>query len=776
MTLVSVVWPRRAFVAALACLLLLASSASAFVSQNYSWKNVQIQGGGFVPGIVFNQTQPNLIYARTDIGGAYRWDQVAGAWIPLNDWVGWNNWGYLGCVSIATDPVNPNNVYAAVGMYTNGWDPNNGAILRSTDQGATWSGTVLPFTLGGNMPGRGMGERLVIDPNKNSVLYFAAPTGNGLWRSSDSGVTWSQVTSFPNAGNYVQDATDPNNYLTKTPGVVWVTFDPRTGSAGNATQTIYVGVADLQNSLYRSTDGGATWSRVAGQPTGFMAHHGVLDPVNGFLYLSYNNNAGPYDGSLGDVWKFATATGGWTRISPVPSTDPNNDYFGYGGLTIDRQHPTTIMVSALNSWWPDSIIWRSLDGGATWSKIWDWTRYPSYSTRYVMDITACPWLKLPPKPVAPGGRPGPTLPNPGVGWMIESLEIDPFNSNRVMWGTGETLYCSNNLTVWDGSTTSQITIQPLAKGIEETAVLDLVSPPSGAPLLSALGDIGGFMHGNITVVPSTCWTPIAGTNRSIDFAELSPSYVVRCGDGDNSNGEYDVAVSTNGGSSWTATTAQPAGVTGGGTIAVSATGGGKIVWSPSGAGVQYSTTGGTGRTPWKVSSGIPAGASVRSDRVNASKFYGFANGVFYVSLNGGASFAPTAATGLPTTAQFKAVPGREGDIWLAGNGPTGVYGLWHSTNSGASFVRLSTVDQADTVGFGKAAAGQSYPAVFVSAQIGGIRGIFRSDDTGLNWIRINDDQHQYGMTSACITGDPRIYGRVYLGTNGRGILYADPAP
>lgn len=46
----------------------------------------------------------------------------------------------------------------AVGMYTNEWDPNPGAILRSTDKGETWEETVLPFKVGGNMPGRGMGE------------------------------------------------------------------------------------------------------------------------------------------------------------------------------------------------------------------------------------------------------------------------------------------------------------------------------------------------------------------------------------------------------------------------------------------------------------------------------------------------------------------------------------------------------------------------------------------------------------------------------------------
>lgn len=43
-------------------------------------------------------------------------------------------------------------------MYTIDWDPNDGSILRSTDQGATWSETVLPFKVGGNMPGRGVGE------------------------------------------------------------------------------------------------------------------------------------------------------------------------------------------------------------------------------------------------------------------------------------------------------------------------------------------------------------------------------------------------------------------------------------------------------------------------------------------------------------------------------------------------------------------------------------------------------------------------------------------
>jgi hypothetical protein len=738
-----------------------ANPVSAAPADSYSWKNVAIGGGGFVDGIVFNQGQANLIYARTDIGGAYRWNQSSSSWTPLLDWVGTNNWGYNGVVSLATDAVDPTRVYAAVGMYTNDWDPNNGAILRSTNQGATWSATPLPFKLGGNMPGRGQGERLSIDPNRNSTLYFGAPSGHGLWRSTDSGVTWAQVTSFPNPGNYVQQAGDA--YLGDNQGVLWVDFDKTTGTAGNATQTIYVGVADKNNPVYRSTNGGSTWSAVPGAPTGYLPHQGVLDTVNHQLYIATSDTGGPYDGAKGDVWKYGTATGTWTQISPIPSSS-TDDYFGYSGLTIDRQHPNTIMVATQISWWPDAIFFRSTDGGATWTRIWDFASYPSRTTRYTLNVTSEPWLTF-------GAAPADPVPSPKLGWMNESVSIDPFNSNRMMYGTGATLYGTNNLTNWD--TGGQITITPMVTGLEETAALDLISPPTGAPLLSALGDIGGFVHTSLTSVPAMMYTqPNLGSTTSIDFAELNPATIVRSGNVDTtaSPGVTRAGFSTNSGGSWFQASSEPGGVTAGGTIAESANAS-ATVWSPTGAQVSYSTTYGSS---WTGSSGIPSGAQVRSDRVNPAKFYGFNAGTFYVSTNSGASFTATAATGLPSSGNvyFKAVAGHEGDIWLAGGTGT-TYGLWHSTNSGASFTKLANVDQADNVGFGKAAPGQTYPALYIVAQVGGVRGVFRSDDSGTNWVRINDDQHQYGNIGGAITGDPRIYGRVYLGTNGRGVLYAD---
>lgn len=137
---------------------------------NYTWNKANTgAGGGYIPAIIFNQSEKDLIYTRTDMGGAYRWDPKTNSWIGLSDWVGYDNWNLLGCESLATDPVETNRVYIASGTYTNDW-AGNGAILRSTDKGDTWEKTDLPFKIGGNMPGRSMGERLVIDPM--IIKYF----------------------------------------------------------------------------------------------------------------------------------------------------------------------------------------------------------------------------------------------------------------------------------------------------------------------------------------------------------------------------------------------------------------------------------------------------------------------------------------------------------------------------------------------------------------------------------------------------------------------------
>jgi len=85
---------------------------------------------------------------------------------------------------------------------------------------------------------------------------------------------------------------------------------------------------------------------------------------------------------------------------------------------------------------------------------------------------------------------------------------------------------------------------------------------------------------------------------------------------------------------------------------------------------------------------------------DGKKFYAFYNGKFYISTDGGLTFTDTKAPQLPKSVnKIKAVPGKEGHVWLAAREG----GLWRSTDGGYTFEKLSNVDTAHVVGFGKAA-------------------------------------------------------------------------
>src|SRR5579875_1452170 len=161
----------------------------------YLWKNVQIVGGGFVDGVIFHPTAAGVRYARTDMGGAYRWNQKTSRWQPILDWVPYKDVNLMGIESIAVDPSDPRRVYLACGTYTNATTPN-GAILRSDDGGRSFQRTNVPFKFGGNEDGRGNGERLAVDPRAGRILVLGT-RHDGLWRSADYGANWTKVASFP---------------------------------------------------------------------------------------------------------------------------------------------------------------------------------------------------------------------------------------------------------------------------------------------------------------------------------------------------------------------------------------------------------------------------------------------------------------------------------------------------------------------------------------------------------------------------------------------------
>ena len=241
------------------------------------------------------------------------------------------------------------------------------------------------------------------------------------------------------------------------------------------------------------------------------------------------------------------------------------------------------------------------------------------------------------------------------------------------------------------------------------------------------------------------------------------------------------AFSTDGGTTWArfATTPAAASSSAGSSIAVSADGA-TLIWDtpantratpPAAGGPQFSRDHGA---TWTASAGIGAIRPVFADRVNPSKFYGYdgAMGRLYVSTDGGATFALAApvSTALRGTGRPRATPGIEGDVWLVTTA-----GLSHSVDSGVTFAPVPAATATVALGQGKAAPGKTYPALYLIGTANQAAGIYRSDDTGATWTRIDDAQHLWA-TAVTLTGDPRLYGRVYVGTNGRGILYGDMAP
>jgi xyloglucan-specific exo-beta-1,4-glucanase len=99
-------------------------------------------------------------------------------------------------------------------------------------------------------------------------------------------------------------------------------------------------------------------------------------------------------------------------------------------------------------------------------------------------------------------------------------------------------------------------------------------------------------------------------------------------------------------------------------------------------------------------------------------------------------------------------------------------GLTYTTNSGTSWTTVPNVTYCRAVGFGKAATGAIYPAVYIWGTVSGVKGIFRSTNQGASWTRINDDAHEWGGVGNgnFVMGDLNVYGRAYMATVGRGLV------
>ncbi len=413
------------------------------------------------------------------------------------------------------------------------------------------------------------------------------------------------------------------------------------------------------------------------------------------------------------------------------------------------------MVAALNCWWPDEQIFRSLDGGSTWSPIWAWNSYPSEYLYYTYDVSNAPWLIDSTDTDAFVSK---------IGWMVEALVIDPFDSNHWLYGTGETIYGSHDLLKWD--TVHNVTLKSLAVGIEETAVRGLISPPGGPALLSVHGDVGGFYHSSLTVSPSASFhNPTYGTTDDIDYAGNTPADIVRSGESDTA---ISVSTSSDFGKTWSqyygaSTSTAPSNVAysaNGDTILLSSTANGTLV-------SRYSAT-------FSAVSSLPAGAAIASDKRNNSYFYGGSGNAFYVSSDIGVTFTKTATLGTSTSvSKIRVHPSVAGDVWVTTDA-----GFFHSIDFGSTFTQISSGSVVAGYSFdlGAPSATGGYPVIYGFFNINSVVALYKTEDKGTNWYLISDATHGFGAGSANVVGaDISNYGKVYVGTNGRGIFYGTPS-
>lgn len=859
-------------------------------------ESVQIVGGGYIDGIFFHPKQQDLRYVRTDVGGAYRWVQSpqatkgaaptcpgyfksdgtptaaqgnngeflqCGSWTPLLDFLGRANNGDMGVESIGLDPSDPMRLYLSTGLNYNN-DPNQqNHFYLSGDQGNTFTQVNAPFPINGNDNGRDAGERFAVDPNLGAIIYYGSRTA-GLWKSLDRGMTWNQVATFPVKGK------------TAGAGVVFVTFVPGSGVAGTATPVIYAGVSDynyynangsnngtpIYSSIYRSVDAGVTWQAVPGQPTSvpnsatppvpanynLTPIHAVFGPdgvssSQGSLYITYFSDQGPSDSypGAGGVFKYTPTVGTpggpgtWTDITPNAARISGDDG-GYSGITLDAERPGVIMVSTMDDYNNGDAIYRSLNYGQTWRIV------EQNTSGAINDVKFSPWLTSQTKNAYVGTENWPS-----------ALAIDPFDSNHAIFGSGKTLSDTQNLTATDVNqqpifsvgayASAQSGVKKVFGGssIEETVVLGLSSPPTGAFLLSAVGDLGTFVHTSLDASPTlgAATNPLFTTGTSVDFAQNAALTVVRVGKGISGTGGYSTTAPSyytpSGGGAPVPCPPTPNGATctqvqvplllattvtqgvagndwqgyptlfaapnlqsvtpttklsaGGGTVAISADAT-SIVWAT----VDFppACTGDGGNTWTPAVNGI-IGAQVVSDRVTPGQYYMY-DPVSGKLLMGVATVSPVTSSNafqcsltfntqstLPVNSQgqLTASFGGSGDIWLAINGSSvaSANGVYHSTNAGKTLTLTGSFTQAYAIGVGApatsgATSAYSKPAVYTAAIGASGYGFYRSIDNGVTWVNVSNPAHLLGTVNQ-IVGDPRTFGRYYIGTGGRGIAYAD---
>ncbi|MCI5601062.1 MAG: 1,4-beta-glucanase [Hallerella porci] len=735
--------------------------ADAFAVESYEWGNVRFDGGGFVSSVIFHPTAKNLLYARTDVGGIYRYDFSTQHWIPLMDFISENDKGLYGTESFALDPTDPTRIYvlAGTGYFSDG----RTAIFRSTDQGANWDTTYVEMLAHGNGMGRQTGEKLAVDPNMPNIILCGSRT-KGVYKSTDYGKTWTSLYKVA-----LSDAT--GNSLTNVNGVSFVIFDASQGKlADGSTKTIYLGLSETADNLQVSQDGGKTWNTIKGGPAGLMPHRAKI--VNGNMYITFADGPGPHSITKGAVYKLNLASNTWTDITPSDGSEKDNS--SYGGIAIDPTDEKHLVVSTLGKYTGRHLaangkdnygdrIYVSTDGGKSW------IHGQHYDDGTNIDENGTLWI-----------------PGNAIHWA-GSLEFNPQNPKEVWVTSGNGIFQTDDITkkvpLWKFQ----------SRGIEETVPLDIVSIPDG-PLVTAIGDYDGGVYTDINS-PVIRHSPTVGTTESMGYAAQTGT-LVRTGvvtvygqyESINYNKMYR---SDDFGATWDLI-GTPKGAKG---LVVLSSDGKVILHRPEQSAQVYRSDD-NGKTWTTIETGEQTQyARIVADPVDADVFYVMNSmGRLYVSTDAGKTFTEAAnrlqneSAGVYYNGSglIRTVPKREGHLWVPMDQAQvwlakgySENGLAYTEDGGASWNKCEGVSTAIAVGLGKAKEGEDYEAIYIWGIAGGADnplGIYRSTDKGKTWDRINDDKHQFGGpgNGNFVVGDFNHFGAVYMSTVGRGLIVGAP--
>jgi photosystem II stability/assembly factor-like uncharacterized protein len=686
-------------------------------AQEFTWKNVNNQGMGYVTGMVIHPDIKNatdLIYARTDVGGAYRFDPANQKWIQLMDFASSAQSGYFRVESIAIDPSNPEKVYVAV----DGSNGGGGDILFSTDRGTSWKTTgftVKNVYIAGNDPWRGSsGERLMVDPNNADIIYFASRK-NGLWKKEGAS-GWIKV-----AGGLPATAANP--------GFTFVLFD-KTSSDGQKSKTIYAGCSG--SGTWKSEDSGANWTNLEGGTNCLRAN---LAP-DSTLYVTYGGHEQEYQGP-GKVAKFKNGT--WTTITP-----PSGTATSYSGICTDPTNANVVTVTT-----HQRSMYYSKNKGANWTRISSkFSYYPPYYNSGENSFN----------------------------WGTAALVIDPNNIQRLWSTNGYAVIRNDNYTL---PTSTWTTVMHNFE--ELCAIAISTPPLTGGADLFTIGmDMVGMRNASRNIVPTNKIATFQYVSRgtSMEYCQTKPEHIVFLAVAQTNETDSYHGYSTDNGLTWSKFNVSPGK---GGKLVMSATNEKNWVWTPDKAQPQFTLDAGKTWTPCKGiarashESGWAAMSWLAADKINGNKFYFTDNGKLYYSEDGGANWK-TGWAGLPGWPHkmfLKAHPYREGELWYAAmpNSPNPQTKIFVSKDGGKSFSILGNMVFANNIAFGKG-DNDSIPFVYMTGKVDkdGPEGIFKSEDEGKTWKLITDPEVM--QLAIVLEGDMRYKNLVY--TNGgscRGVIY-----